>query len=249
MAAGPADYVVTNGAAVPESAAADGAGFEGGDDGGGAKSLDAMLGVQDGQLKDLKSKGDEFITDGGSPGLEAADSSLDQQLLELYRSGIGSSLNASSSILSASTPAQPSQKHLQRSACGQSQGKAATPDSASPRRRQSTYHEDTVASLIRKEQHNQRSSHGAGLKGSVPNGSAGVQLNGWTSGLRDSKPPGAHSTTSPKKQATSPSPVKAQSAPSIAFGSRRPQRPSCTGRMGTGAVPHLGRHGSVSGIF
>ena len=240
----------TNGSVPEPMAAAAAAGVESAaadESGGVTSSLDAMLVVEDGgkskELKEMRSEGDEFVTASGSPGLEAADSSLDQQLLELYRSGIGNSLNASSSILSASTPAAQARSPPKRSP-----GKAATPDSASPRR-QSTYHHDTAASWLRRDQHNQRSSHGAGPKGSVPSGAAGVQINGWTNGLRDSRPPGAHSTSSPKKQGTSVSPIKAAAAASIAFGSARPQRPSSAGRLATGAVPHLGRHGSISGIF
>lgn len=216
------------GGAVPEGDEAVPDGTEGAAHEDGAKSIDVMLDVGDAELKadTWLRKGDDFMIDSGSSGLEAADLSLDSQLLELYNSQIGNSLNASSSIFSASasTPAVGGGKQSPST----SPVKAAMTEAASPRRRASprasTYLEDTVASALRNMQHNQRNSHGAGS-------------------------PGAHATTSPRKQGRGGSPIKPPEPASIAFGSRRPQRPSSAGMMATGAVPHLGRHNSITGIF
>ena len=69
----------------------------------------------------------------------------------------------------------------------------------------------------------------------------------------------AHATNSPRRagrRAASPPPsggaaagAKLETTPPIAFGSRRPQRPSYVARMPTTHPATLGRHGSVRGIF
>jgi len=105
-----------------------------------------------------------------------------------------------------------------------------------------TYHTETLASVFRTMHFNARDSHGAGHHLFHAHGGAQAgAVSQFTASLRASKPPGAHTAVSPRKQGKHIEPV--------AFGSGRPQRPSSASMKGSSSVPALGRHGSLNAVY
>ena len=98
------------------------------------------------------------------------------------------------------------------------------------------------AQMLRIMEHNRRTSHGSPPEADCfPNG---------LRSLKGSRPHAASSPIRVGRRASSPKKASRDrpDAP-VAFGSRRPQRPSRATRMATGDAITLGRTGSVRGIF
>jgi hypothetical protein len=166
---------------------------------------------------------------------EQPESSLDRQLLEMFRNQLGASTSSTGSLHPPSSP-------LER---GFGLPGKLVADEARRRRRasDSKYYHGTLSSSLRLMEHNARTSHGSG-----------PEVESFSTGLRNLKGhPGAHAASSPIRVGRRiSSPTKSSrdrpDAP-IAFGSRRPQRPSSAAHMATGNAITIGRSGSVRGIF
>ena len=162
-----------------------------------------------------------------APPPPSPESSLDRQLLEMFRSQFGASTSSTGSLHPPISPRErvkPVADELRR-------------------RSDSKYYHSTLSSSLRIMEHNRRTSHG-----SPP------ETDCFPNGLRSLKGyPTAHAASSPIRVGRRTSSPKKSSrdrpdAP-VAFGSRRPQRPSSATRMATGDAITLGRTGSVRGIF
>ena len=161
-----------------------------------------------------------------APPPTSPESSLDGQLLEMFRSQFGASTSSTGSLHPPISPRErvkPVADELRR-------------------RSDSKYYHSTLSSSLRIMEHNRRTSHGSPPEADCfPNG---------LRSLKGSRPHAASSPIRVGRRASSPkkSSRDRPDAP-VAFGSRRPQRPSSATRMATGDAITLGRTGSVRGIF
>ena len=168
-------------------------------------------------------------TVGGQP-----ESSLDRQLLEMFRTQFGASTSSTSSLHPPTSP-------LERGGFGLPMGKPVADEAR--RRSDSKYYHGTLSSSLRIMEHNTRTSHG-----SAP------EIDSFSTGLRSLKGhPAAHAASSPIRvgRRISPPTKSPRDRPDVpmAFGSRRPQRPSSAAYLATGNAITIGRSGSVRGIF
>ena len=163
---------------------------------------------------------------------EQLESSLDRQLLEMFRTQFGASTSSTSSL------------HPPTSPLGRGFGSPGKPVADEARRRSdSKYYHGTLSSSLRIMEHNTRTSHG-----SAP------EIDSFSTGLRSLKGhPTAHAASSPIRvgRRISPPTKSPRDRPDVpmAFGSRRPQRPSSAAHLATGNAITIGRSGSVRGIF
>ena len=165
---------------------------------------------------------------------EKPESSLDRQLLEMFRTQFGASTSSTSSLHPPTSP-------LERGGFGLPMGKPVADEAR--RRSDSKYYHGTLSSSLRIMEHNTRTSHG-----SAP------EIDSFSTGLRSLKGhPAAHAASSPIRvgRRISPPTKSPRDRPDVpmAFGSRRPQRPSSAAYLATGNAITIGRSGSVRGIF
>ena len=162
---------------------------------------------------------------------EQPESSLDRQLLEMFRTQFGASTSSTGSLHPPTSPLRGFDLP----------GKPVADEAR--QRSDSKYYHGTLSSSLRIMEHNMRTSHGSG-----------PEIDPFSTGLRSLKGhPSAHAASSPIRvgRRISPPTTSSRERPDapMAFGSRRPQRPSSAAHMATGNAITIGRHGSVRGIF